>query len=176
MKEDIDKSFKEDTFESAKQFIQPTTNPQIGKVLGVGYNHEDNSLYVRITEKAKIEVKTKRDMLKLVHSVFDPTGLVAPFVLKGRLFFHRANELCNSWDEPLPDEISVPFNKWKETISELENVRIPRWTSSPDFVDSKSDLVIFSDSSKEDMAWLPTSDITLMDVTLLMWHSFLRKP
>ena len=149
LREEIDQSLKEEHIESAKQFTQPTTNPQIGKVLGVGYCHEDDTLFVRVTEKAKIEVKTKRDLLRLVHSVYDPTGLVAPFVLKGRLFFHRANELCDSWDGIVPEEILVPFEKWRETIFQLEKIRIPRWTSTPAYVDSKCDLVIFSDSSKE---------------------------
>ena len=149
LKEEIEQTLREDKFEPAKQLTQPATNPQIGKVLGVGYCHENDSLFVRVTEKAKITVSTKRDMLRLVHSVFDPTGLVSPFTLKGRLFFHRANELCPSWDSPLPDEILDPFNKWKETIFELEKIKIPRWISSPAYLDSKCDLVIFCDSSKE---------------------------
>ena len=148
LKEEIDKSFN-DAEDTAKEFIQPTSSPQIGKVLGVGYSHMDDSLFVRVTEKAKIEVKSKRDMLRLVHSVYDPMGQVAPFVLKGRLFFHWANEMCTSWDEKLPDEILEPFNQWKATVFELENIRIPRWTSSPAFIGSKCDLVIFSDSSKD---------------------------
>ena len=148
--EEIDAALRdENCVESTKQFTQPNANPQIGKVLGVGYSHEDDSLYVRVTNRAKNEVKTKRDMLRLVHSVFDPTGLVAPFVVKGRLFFQKANEIAASWDEQLPEEILIPFNKWRETIFELENVKIPRWTSSPAYLDSLSDLCVFSDASKE---------------------------
>ena len=148
LKEEIERAMKEEQYESAKQFTQPTANP-ISKVLGVGYSDSDDCLFVRITEKAKIEVKTKRQMLRLVHSVFDPTGLVSPFVLRGRLYFHQANEMVSSWDENLPDEILIPFLKWKETIPLLEKIKIPRWTSTPDFLGSKCDLIVFSDSSKE---------------------------
>ena len=150
LSEEIETALRDENFvESTKQFTQPTAHPQIGKVLGVGYCHENDSLFVRVTDRAKLEVKTKRDMLRLVHSVFDPTGLVAPFVLKGRLFFQRANELVSSWDEKLPDEILIPFNKWRETIFELENIKIPRWTSTRAYLDSMSDLCVFSDSSKD---------------------------
>ena len=150
LSEEIESTLREENVvESTKQFTQPTAHPQIGKVLGVGYGHGDDSIYIRVTDRAKVEVKTKRGMLRLVHSVFDPTGIAAPLVVTGRLFFQRANELVSSWDEQLPDEILIPFNKWRETLCELENIKIPRWTSAPAYRDSMSDLCVFSDSSKD---------------------------
>ena len=148
--EEIDAALRgENPIESTKQFTQPTANPQIGKVLGVGYSHEDDSMYVRLSNGAKKEVKSKRDMLSFVHSNFDPTGLAAPLTVRGRLFFQWANESTTSWDEQLPEEILIAFNKWRETIFAIENLKIPRWTSTPAYLGSMSDLCVFSDSSKD---------------------------
>ena len=118
----------------------------------MGYCHEDDTLFVRVTDRAAIEVTTKREMLRLVHSVWDPFGLAGPVILPGRLFFQVANQLGGGWDDPLPKEILDPFNKWRKTIPELKKIRIPRWTSSPEFDEDEeifTDLIIFCDASKD---------------------------
>ena len=132
---------------------QPLKNPEVSqtdsKVLGLGYSHVSDSLFVRVTDKWDQVVKTKRQMLKLVASVYDPVGLVQPFTLKGRMFLQTANELKCDWDDELPQDLLKKFNEWRGTMPLLKSLRIPRWTSSDEFIGAKTDLIMFSDSSHE---------------------------
>ena len=121
---------------------QPT-----GKTLGVGYHNEGDYLYIRITDKAKIPVNTKVDMLRLVASVYDPIGLISPYVLIGRIYFQMVNDLKIGWEDELPPDIKVEFNKWRESIYGLRKIRIPRWTSILGYEDTENWLICYSDAS-----------------------------
>ena len=150
--EEIQETFKQDDFiADTKDFVHsnPSQPPAAGKVLGAGYDHSTDSLFVRVTDKANMEVKTQRDMLKLVHSVFDPLGMCSPYVLKGRMYYQLANSANLGWDKKLPDEILEPFKKWQSTMGHLKDIKLPRWTSTEEYTDAKSELVLFCDASKE---------------------------
>ena len=47
------------------------------KVLGMGYSFEEDIINVQVGNKAEREIKTKKDLLSFVASVYDPLGLVA---------------------------------------------------------------------------------------------------
>lgn len=138
--------------QATKEFIQ---GPEQGvttstsKVLGLGYDETEDTLFVRVTDRAKDPVTTKRHLLKLTASVYDPIGLASPYVLKGRLFFQRANELNLDWDDRLPDDLITAVNEWKDSIQGLNKVKIDRWTSILGYEDCLTDLAVFSDSSAE---------------------------
>ena len=93
------------------------------KVLGMGYDMKRDVLYVRVTEKAKMPVETKRQMLSLVHSVYDPLGIASAYVFKGREFFQRANELDLGWDDRLPDSLLKEFKVWQDSMFDLRKIK-----------------------------------------------------
>ena len=117
------------------------------KILGVGYDYKTDEMAIRVKDKHFRTVNTKREVLSFISSVYDPLGLVAPFVLKGRQFFQQINESGISWNDQVPDEILIPFNKWKDLIVHLRKLKVPRWTNPLGLNDCKSDLIIFCDSS-----------------------------
>ena len=119
------------------------------KILGVGYDYEKDEMHIRIGDKHEREVRTKQEVLSWISSVYDPFGHVSPYVLPGKKFFQQINELNLGWKDIVPDEILIPFNKWKESVVHLKNIRIPRWTNPLGLEDSLCDLVIFADASKE---------------------------
>ena len=149
--EEIENAFSDKNFtEATKEFVNPHAPPTPqGKILGCGWDKATDNIFVRVTEKAKIKVETQRDMLRLVHSVYDPLGLVSPYVVKGRMYYQDAVDLNLGYDTKLPKEILEPFNKWQKDIDELKNIKVPRWTSKPEYKGSKCDLIICSDASKE---------------------------
>ena len=127
----------------AKEFLNETPD----KILGVGYDYETDCMAVRVKEKHFRDVKTKREVLSWIASVYDPLGLVAPYILKGRHYFQLINECGISWNDPVPEHILTPFNQWKDKVVHLRNLRIPRWSEPLGFSDCQRDLVLFSDSS-----------------------------
>ena len=59
---------------------------------------------------------TKRDLLSIISSVYDPLRLAEPFLLQGKVL---NQELCRAnlgWDEVIPEKIQIQRTK-------LENIR-----------------------------------------------------
>ena len=129
--------------DQAKEFLEDIPE----KILGVGYDYKTDEMAVRVKEKHFRTVITKRDALSWLHSLYDPFGIVAPYHLIGRQHFQLMNETEISWNDKVPDEILIPFNKWKDLIIHLRQIKIPRWTNPLGLEDCKSDLIIFCDSS-----------------------------
>jgi uncharacterized protein YkuJ len=63
------------------------------KVLGVSYSFDKDVFSIRINDKYKKSVMTRRQMMGLTSCVFDPLGFFCPFVLKGKLLLHKATNL-----------------------------------------------------------------------------------
>ena len=121
-------------------------NPK-AKVLGVGYCFKTDELFVRVPDKLDRDVYTKREVLSFVCSMFDPLGILAPYILKGRIHFQEINLIKIQWKEKVPEEILKKINKWKRDVKELRKIRIPRWTNTPDIGLHESKLIIFCDAS-----------------------------
>ena len=117
------------------------------KVLGVGYSHEKDTLFTKIGDKLMKDVVTKRQMLSLISSMYDPLGVIAPYILKGRLFFQLTNQLKLGWNDIIPPHIIKPFLKWRDKIHLLKSLEIPRWTSKLGLEHARTDLIIFCDAS-----------------------------
>ena len=94
-------------------------------------------------------IDTKRKMLSLCNSIFDPIGLLAPFRLKGKMMFQRAMKEVDGWDTKLPDDLVKEFDTWRQSISKLEKFAIPRWIATPSTTNSMPEMHVFSDASLE---------------------------
>ena len=144
----IERSFNGDNNFQTDLANLTSPNP-VDKVLGLGYDLESDTLFVRIGEKHKREVLTKVELLSWISSVFDPIGILGPYVLKGRMFFQAVNQREIDWRDPIPIDILTPFTKWKKSIESLREIKIPRWTSLLGLDDVTTILACFSDASKD---------------------------
>ena len=117
------------------------------KDLGVLWAVESDSLgcHVSVPDKAF----TRRGILSLVSSVYDPLGMVAPFVLQGKVL---VQELCRwklGWDDKIPDEIVLRWQQWLQSLSYLDKFAVPRCYQPEGFGDLTSvELHQFADASK----------------------------
>ena len=59
-------------------------------------------------------------------SIFDPLGLVSPFVLKGRKILQQLCEQNVKWDEPIDETAAESLEYWKANIQKLCDIKIPR--------------------------------------------------
>ena len=90
---------------------------------------------------------TRRKILSIVSSVFDPLGLVSPFILLGKQILQ---ELCVSglgWDDKVQPEIEARFMRWIQLTSSLHILRIPRCYKRPSLTTYKVELHTFCDGS-----------------------------
>ena len=124
----------------------PTTG-LADKVLGVAYDFATDEFSMRIGEKAKQTAKTRRQMLSLVASVFDPLGLAAPALLKGKIIFQKATAASYGWDDIVVDDLAYEFETWRATLEDLRKHRISRWLATAATTGGVVELHIFSDAS-----------------------------
>jgi len=86
------------------------------KALGVHWDVTCDELYYKVDIVLDRPV-TKRNMLSVVASVYDPLGLVSPVVVSGRLILQDVVRLKVDWDEKV--ETEEILTKWKQWTSGL---------------------------------------------------------
>ena len=62
----------------------------------------------------------------MLSSVYDPLGLGAPFMLKGRQIIQQLYQEKLEWDEQIDERSSCEQLKWKNNLLTLENVTVSR--------------------------------------------------
>ena len=93
--------------------------------LGVHWCVESDQFKFRITLSTK--PLTRRGILSIVSSIYDPLGFVAPFVLPAKRILQ---DLCRNerigWDDEIPVEYKVKWAKWIKDLPEIESLFIKR--------------------------------------------------
>jgi hypothetical protein len=127
------------------------------RALGIQWNVDDDVFQFKVTNVDKPE--TKRGMLSTVASLYDPLGFIAPVMLLGKIQLQRLCQLKLTWDQQLPDEELRKWRKWKNALSLLSKVNVPRCikdTVQVEQTKSKEDKVLkdiqlhtFSDASEK---------------------------
>ena len=69
---------------------------------------------------------TRRNILSIVASVYDPHGLVSPFTLIAKILLQDLCKRAVEWDAPLCEKDESQWNNWISGLSELQNIRIQR--------------------------------------------------
>ncbi len=77
---------------------------------------------------------TKRNFLENSATIFDPLGLLSPFVMKIKLLFQKVwlaeeketDKKKKGWDTKLPADIQKEWNGLKAEIPVLNTISIPR--------------------------------------------------
>ena len=125
---------------------------QADKILGVKYSFKKDHFFFYVKpEKINMLVDTRRKLLKVVASCYDPLGIISPFMLIGKLIFQDAMKEANSWgwDDELPEELKTRMAKWQSQIAEMSQFKIDRWLKSEETLDAKPELHLFSDASSK---------------------------
>jgi len=124
------------------------------KVLGMAYCVETDHFTYNIKHKTlacwkkdlNIQHWTKRNVLKVTASHYDPLGLASPITIMPRRFLQLIWTTKVGWDEKLQPEIS---QEWEKTLTELLNIqhlKIPRYLKNNN---NQDELHIFCDASAE---------------------------
>ena len=92
---------------------------------------------------------TRRSILSTVSSIFDPLGLLSPFILPAKKILQRLCSYKLGWDDPLPKEEERLWHDWTSMIRHVREVRFPR-CYKPDGFENPVDtqLHVFCDASE----------------------------
>jgi hypothetical protein len=72
------------------------------------------------------DVCTMRQILKYTASLFDPLGLLAPYIIRARLIVQRCCKAKLTWDEKVPTDILSDWNDWKNELRVLPDFMVER--------------------------------------------------
>ena len=143
------------------------------KVLGVLWNPEFDEFSFEVTlnfslksdkheTKPKLTIETltsaipqfltKRLLLRQVAAIFDPLGLITPFMVQGKLlmrsFLDQSQECTADWDVPMPAERIGVWLEFFKDMFEIEHCRFPRCIKPSDEFGNPT-LIVFSDASSQ---------------------------
>ncbi|KAI4883907.1 hypothetical protein NFI96_004101 [Prochilodus magdalenae] len=91
---------------------------------------------------------TRRGVLSVVNSMFDPLGFIAPVTVQGRFLLRQLSLEVGEWDSPLPDNKRAEWEKWKASLQHLQDLQISRCYSIFSPTSAKSaELIVFADAS-----------------------------
>ncbi|XP_058838120.1 uncharacterized protein LOC131693879 [Topomyia yanbarensis] len=69
---------------------------------------------------------TKREILRVLMTIFDPLGLIAHFLVYLKILLQEVWRSGVQWDEKIGDELFRKWQRWLRVLPQVEMVRIPR--------------------------------------------------
>ncbi|XP_011858320.1 PREDICTED: uncharacterized protein LOC105555888 [Vollenhovia emeryi] len=98
------------------------TTETMTSVLGLRWNKAEDTLGFTpsLLKPNAMSQVTKRAILSAAQRTFDPIGVASPVFLKPKLLLQKLWTLKLGWDETVPEEIKVDFDKWQQHLWWLE--------------------------------------------------------
>ena len=120
----------------------------IHRTLGIQWNTSSDKFLYDLTMATKC--LTRREILSTIASTFDPLGLIAPFIITGKMILQQCCKRNLGWDEKLPADLSNQWLDWLSTLEALNSIEFPRSYKPSDFkMVTKAELHSFSDASND---------------------------
>ena len=139
----------------------------VSRVLGIGWDPKDDVFTVKVSinlTKSKgrtlgadlnydqiptiIELKvTKRILLSIVNSCYDPYGLLVALTIQMRIALREVCKMKVGWDEELPEEVKLVWVKILQRVKEAERTQFRRCVKPANSVGDPS-LIVCNDGSE----------------------------
>ncbi|XP_063993929.1 uncharacterized protein LOC135171374 [Diachasmimorpha longicaudata] len=99
---------------------------QVIKVLRLCWNsHQDNFQFKPQTFSTK--PVTKRLILSEIAHIFDPLGFISPGTIKAKIIMQALWLIKVGWGDPLPMSTIRRWNQFREELSYVNLIAVPRW-------------------------------------------------
>ncbi|XP_062707580.1 uncharacterized protein LOC115257239 isoform X2 [Aedes albopictus] len=119
--EEQTKSFKADKLENYERILGMTWLPEEDTFVFEGLFKPEILLSLN-----NCSTPTKRELLRIVMSIFDPLGLIAIIVIHGKILIQNVWRSGTAWDQPISDDLRDQWMRWTGLLKELERIKIPR--------------------------------------------------
>ena len=120
----------------------PTT-----KTLGILWDAESDTFIFSYGPAEQVG-NTKRGMLSKVASLFDPLGLLAPFVVRAKIGLQMCWRRGLDWDQPMPGELTKSWQSWTDELQQLQ-VQMPRCFRETKSPVTEQSVHTFTDASEQ---------------------------
>ncbi|XP_045161949.2 uncharacterized protein LOC123526762 [Mercenaria mercenaria] len=96
----------------------------IDRALGVQWNVESDMFCFKVHLKER--PLTRRGMLSMISSVYDPLGFLAPFMLQAKNLLKDLCRLGLGWDDPVPEKVVERWYLWLNDVEKLSDFSVTR--------------------------------------------------
>ena len=130
----------------------PHDDPGIAKeitdklALGLVWDKFDN-LKVRIPRNMLIH--SKRDLLSMIASIYDPLGILSPITIKGRIILQECCKRDLDWDDTIDIDLSKRICDWGNELNKYQHVALTRNINPTECKTKYIELHHFTDASSE---------------------------
>ncbi|XP_055910695.1 uncharacterized protein LOC129945059 [Eupeodes corollae] len=136
----------DDTPEEHREPFVIINNSETVKTLGLTWQPQEDLFKLNYVPEFHNQT-SKRTVLSDLGKNFDPLGLIGPIVVKGKLFMQQLWKSKLGWDSPLPEELSLQWDRYIQQLNEVKFLSCPRHLlGQSEYVDIQ--LHAFSDSSE----------------------------
>ncbi|KAJ8367292.1 hypothetical protein AAFF_G00323530 [Aldrovandia affinis] len=119
----------------------------IERALGIQWCTESDTFQFKMQPQDK--PVTRRGILSVVSSIYDPLGFLAPFVLPVKLLLRDLCREKRGWDEEIRDGRAQIWRKWLANLEQLSSFHVERSIKPTGFGPTKTaQLHHFSDASE----------------------------
>ncbi|XP_061709729.1 uncharacterized protein LOC133519692 [Cydia pomonella] len=145
------------------------------KVLGLLWNKEQDVLTLNINKEVftdrSTDKVTKREVLSILASLYDPCGIVSPLLMPIKLFLQELWRKDYKWDSPVSQELLLKWKKIEKNLSDIKEVEVPRYVEANVNKGSENELHCFADAAKDSYAavvYLRSSDGSNIKTSFLL--------
>ena len=133
----------------------------VERTLGIQWLVETDQFGFKFLLKDK--PTTRRGILSVTSSVYDPLGFLASVILPAKKLLQDLCKLKLCWDDPIGEEELTKWKRWLSDLPELSKIRVERCIKPSDFGEVKHALLHhFADASQ--IAYGAVSYIRLVSV------------
>ena len=130
---DVLQSIPEEFRASGYKNLNCETGLPTERVLGMWWNSEKDEFTFKLNlHKVDSEIRdgkripTKREVLSLLMSVFDPLGMIVHLIIKGRMLLQDVWKLGIGWDDKLSEDLFQRWLVWLSELKKITTISIPR--------------------------------------------------
>ncbi|KAI2661009.1 UvrABC system protein B [Labeo rohita] len=103
--------------------------------------------------KFKVSLKeqpvTRRGILSIASSIYDPLGFLAPVILPAKILMQQLCKEKLTWDDDIPEQFAKRWKAWLQELHQLSEFSVARCIKPVDFgVTTTAQLHHFSDASE----------------------------
>lgn len=148
------------------------------KVLGIFWNPVKDILQFKQTAEMELRLKTlnenyhpsKREILSFVMRIFDCLGLIAHFVVRGKVVLQNIWKEQTGWDDGISEDIFKAWKQWIELFDQIARLEIPRHYGYDSDTVKDISLHVFTDASQEAYAAVAFFRFLYIDGNIHVFH------
>ncbi|TKS65471.1 hypothetical protein D9C73_028149 [Collichthys lucidus] len=136
--------------------------PPLQHSLGLGWDLSTDQFSFRVESNDK--PFTKRGVLSVINSLYDPLGFAVPVSIEGRYILREISKDISEWDTPLPKEQQDKWQKWKDSLKHLGQLKSSRmYTSISLSKAQRKEMHVFCDASTKAVGAVAYLKLTAAD-------------